>query len=432
MISSPETAIRQAYVDLYPAEATRIIEACDDDELITETSGLPTQSISLILDRLSPSRAIYLFENLNRSIQLDLLTQLPPRLALKILLAFKVDFRTQILEQLPRDIKLELIRLLTFSDDSAVFLMDSAVCTIRADMNVRDALHQIRTKSRTRERSVFVVNDNGVVEGRVEMQDLALADENYSLSKLIRPIEFSARAATSRDAIAEILEECRDDTLPVTDDAGKLLGIVRHDVLINVVEDDAAADLQRMVGGSVEERVLSRPMDAVRLRLPWLYANLVTAFLACAMVAVFENLIATFTALAVLLPLVAGQSGNAGAQAMAVMIRGLALREISIRQWCQVAWKELLVGIANGVAIAIACGVAIYFWSQSLGLSIIIFASMIFAVAMAGVAGALVPSFLARFGQDPAMASSIILSTITDVVGFLSFLGIATSLSDLI
>ena len=432
MISPPEIAIRQAYVDSYPAEATRILEACDDDELIAETSGLPAQSILLILDRLSPSRTIHLFENLNRSTQLELFAYFPPRLALKILLAFKADFRTQILSQLPADTKSELTRLLTFPEDSAVFLMDSAVCTIRDDMNVRDALHQIRTESRTRERSVFVVNDDGVVEGRIEMQDLALADENDSLSKLIHPIEFSAKAATSRDAIAEMLEECRDDTLPVTDDAGKLLGIVRHDVLIDVVEDDAAADLQRMVGGSVEERALSSPLDAIRLRLPWLYINLATAFLACAMVAVFEDLIATFTALAVLLPLVAGQSGNAGAQAMAVVIRGLALREIGIRQWRQIAWKELLVGIANGLATAITCGVAVYFWSRSLGLSIIILASMTFAIAMAGITGALIPSFLARFGQDPAMASSIILTTVTDVVGFLSFLGIATLLSVLI
>jgi len=160
--------------------------------------------------------------------------------------------------------------------------------------------------------------------------------------------------------------------------------------------------------------------------------NLLTAFLAASVVGVFESTIAQFTALAVLLPVVAGQSGNAGAQALAVTMRGLALREITTRQWRRVMFKEVRIGFVNGVCVALTCGIGVYLWSQSLGLVVVICSSMILAMIAAGFAGALVPLALVRFGQDPAQASSIILTTVTDVTGFFAFLGIATLLSGML
>ena len=168
---------------------------------------------------------------------------------------------------------------------------------------------------------------------------------------------------------------------------------------------------------------------AVRRRLPWLQINLLTAFLASAVVALFEGLIAQFTALAVLLPVVAGQGGNAGAQALAVTVRGLALREISARDLPRLVRKELAAGLANGLALALVCGAGVYLWSGSVGLAAVISSAMVLSMPSAGIAGAIVPVVLARLGQDPATASSIILTTATDVIGFMSFLGIAMALS---
>ena len=150
------------------------------------------------------------------------------------------------------------------------------------------------------------------------------------------------------------------------------------------------------------------------------------------MVAAFEGLIAQFTALAVLLPVVAGQGGNAGAQALAVTVRGLALREISTRDLPRLVGKELAAGFANGLALAVVCGAGVYLWSRSLGLAAVIVCAMVVSMPMAGFAGAVVPVALQRLGQDPATASSIVLTTVTDVTGFVSFLGIALALSSLI
>ena len=207
-----------------------------------------------------------------------------------------------------------------------------------------------------------------------------------------------------------------------------LLGVIVHASLIQTAQEDSASDIQAMVGVSREERALSSPLFAVKKRMPWLQINLLTAFLAASVVGLFENTIAQFTALAILLPVVAGQSGNAGAQALAVTMRGLALREITIRHWLIVMFKEVRVGFLNGLCIALTCGLGVYVWSGSLGLVAVICLSMVLAMVAAGFAGAVVPIALVRLGQDPAQSSSIILTTVTDVAGFFSFLGIATLL----
>jgi magnesium transporter len=187
-----------------------------------------------------------------------------------------------------------------------------------------------------------------------------------------------------------------------------------------------------MVGASREERALSRVSFAVRKRLPWLEINLATAFLAAAVVGLFEATIAQFTALAVLLPVVAGQSGNTGAQALAVTMRGLALREIRVRQWPQVTRKEASVALINGIAVAVTTSAGVLLWSASIGLALVIGTSMVLSMVAAGIAGVIVPTVLTASDQDPAQSSSIILTTVTDVVGFSSFLGIATLLSSML
>ena len=232
--------------------------------------------------------------------------------------------------------------------------------------------------------------------------------------------------------MVDLLERHKLVDLAVVDLDGRLLGIIYHRTLIQAIQEDAMVDIQTMVGASRDERALSTPLFAVRKRLPWLQINLLTAFLAAAVVGLFEQTIAQFTALAVLLPVVAGQSGNAGAQALAVTMRGLALREIGLGQWFRVAIKEVQTGLVNGILVALTCGLGVYIWSGSFGLVLVIAASMVLAMVAAGFAGAIVPIGLTRLGQDPAQSSSIILTTVTDVTGFLSFLGIATLLASML
>jgi magnesium transporter len=232
-------------------------------------------------------------------------------------------------------------------------------------------------------------------------------------------------ATASREEIVETMAGGTTPSLAVVDFQGRLLGVLRYGTLMAAAESEASADIQTMVGASKEERALSPALFAVRKRLPWLQINLGTAFLAASVVGLFEETIEQVTALAILLPVVAGQSGNSGAQALAVTMRGLFLREIRVGSWPRVLLKELVVGALNGLAVALVCAVAVYLWSRSAGLSLVIGVAMVIAMVVAGLAGAAIPTILRALGQDPAQSSSIILTTVTDVAGFFTFLGLA-------
>jgi magnesium transporter len=303
---------------------------------------------------------------------------------------------------------------------------------LRTGMTVAEAIERLRHIRRSGLRELFVVDDEGRLAGSVEVQDLALAARELPLADITHGVLAFVRDLDPREDVVETLMNQPISTLPVVNVSGRFIGVIRQAELMAAVEQETSVDMQTMVGASPDERALSSPIFAVKKRLPWLQINLLTAFLAAAVVGLFESTIAQFTALAVLLPVVAGQSGNAGAQALAITMRGLVLREISLRHWPAVLGKEALTGLINGVAVAFTTGLAVYVWSRSLALVGVIVLAMIISMLVAGLAGALVPILLSRFGQDPASASSIILTTVTDVVGFFSFLGIAALFAPLL
>lgn len=426
---SAETALKEAYLREHPVEAAEFLESMSDRSLRQHLRGVDAVALLQSLDFLPASRATALVEQLDDAEQLAVIAAAPPRLAMQLLAGMDKAHRELVLEALPESVRADLKRLQSFDRDSAGWLLDRPYDTIRGDMTVAEALEVLRESGSKRTRFVYVVDRGNTLLGKVDMQTIAMARKGDILEDLIEGLEGSVLATAPRSEVVEQLERYRVDSLPVVDVEGRLLGVVRYQKLLEAVETEATADIQRMVGVSADERALSPPLFSVKRRLPWLHINLLTAFLAAAVVGAFENLIATFTALAILLPVVAGQSGNAGSQALAVTMRGLALKEIGTREWRSVLRKEIWIGLIDGVALAITCGAAVYIWSRSVGLAIVIGVAMILSMIAAGMSGALVPIILTRVGQDPATASSIILTTVTDVAGFVSFLGTATLLS---
>ena len=423
-----EGRLKEAYLREQPADAASCIEQLPDRALRKHLRGITSAVLVPCMDFLSRGRALAVFNLLNSEQQQHVLRDAPPRIALTLMADMDEELRERLLDELPKSVREDLERLRQFDQDSAGWLMDRPYDTIRADMTVGQALRVLRRSGSRRIRSVYVVDRGNRLAGRVDMQSMAIATPDQKLSELLEDLEGSVLATAPRKEVVEQLEKHRVDSLPVVDLDGRLLGVVRYQRLFEAIESVATADIQKMVGASADERALSSAMFSVKRRLPWLHINLLTAFLAAAVVGMFESLIAQFTALAVLLPVVAGQSGNAGSQALAVTMRGLALREVGTREWRKVLWKELQVGVVDGFALAITCGVAVFLWSQSIGLAIVIGVAMVLSMVAAGISGAVVPMILIRLGQDPATASSIILTTVTDVAGFISFLGTATLL----
>ncbi len=424
-----DRSLRQVYLEEFPAEAAAALERLTLEEMTAELKGVKAGALVRAFDAMTSPRAVAAFRTLSAARQRDVIAAAPTRLALEILRALGDEERAALLEQLPAAVRKDLDRLQQYDPESAGSLLDRPYGTIRSGMTVRRALTVLRDSGARRIRSVYVVDADDRLVGKADMQSMAMASADARMADLLEPLEGVVLATAPRREIVEELEKYGVDSLPVVDMDGRLLGIVRHQRIFQVIESEATADIQKMVGASEDERALSSPLFAVKRRLPWLHINLLTAFLAAAVVGLFEGLIAQFTALAVLLPVVAGQSGNAGSQALAVTMRGLALKEIGLREWRRVLTKETMVGLIDGLALAATCGAAVFVWSQSVGLALVIAVAMVMSMVAAGMSGALVPIVLTRLGQDPATAASIILTTVTDVSGFISFLGTATLLS---
>jgi magnesium transporter len=423
---SAEAALNERFLLDYPREAARELESMPPEEAAAFLATVAPRAAVRAWQSLAPDVARAALERLPEPLAAELLMEAEPAASVAALAQFDAEERARRLAQLDPQVARELAALVAYPEDAAGRMMDPRVSPLRAGSSVAQALARLRAIPRRGLRELIVVDDQGRLAGRVEIHDLAVADPQASLREITRGIVAAVKDLDPRDEVVAALQAHPITTLPVVNHAGRFLGVIRQLELVAAVEKEATLDIQTMVGASRDERALSGPAFAVRKRLPWLQINLLTAFLAAAVVGLFESTIAKFTALAVLLPVVAGQSGNAGAQALAVTMRGLALREITLRHWRRVLGKETLAGLANGIAVAATTALGVYVWSRSLGLVLVISIAMVVSMLAAGIAGAMVPVLLHRFGQDPATASSIILTTVTDVVGFLSFLGVAT------
>ncbi|WP_439638575.1 magnesium transporter [Nevskia sp.] len=426
-------ALTLRYLLDYPREAARRLERLPAEDIAAVFTSQPLHALMPVWRGLTSDIEQAVLPLLPAKIARHILTELEPTEAVALLNRVGEDRRSEYLALLNPEIADELRASMARLPDSAGALMDPRFLAFDAALPVAEALRRLRRAGRRSVREIYLVGDGGRLEGRVEIQDLALAEPEQLLADLRQPIIAVVDDSVPREEVVEALEQHETLTeLPVIDFSGRLIGVIHQAELVNAMQEETSLDIQTMVGASKDERALSSPLFAVAKRLPWLQINLLTAFLAASVVGLFEGVISKYTALAVLLPVVAGQSGNAGAQALAVTMRGLMLREISIRHWPRVVAKEVGVGLLNGLGIAATTAIGVYVWSRSFGLVLVIATAMVISMVAAGFAGALVPIMLRRFGQDPAQSSSIILTTVTDVVGFFSFLGIATLFSGML
>jgi magnesium transporter len=418
-------ALVGGYVRLFPGEVARELEDATPEDVASVLASQPPAQVAGVVRRLSGDQSALVLPRLPGRAARRLLEFLGPDRSSALLQRLELEEREKLLGLLPAPFVKELRELARHSPETAGALMDPRVAAFARDTPVKTVLGQLRRRRSRRIYDVFVVDAEGRVTGVVALQELALAPAEAPLGELARAGVPQVSATASREEIVDTMAGGATPSLAVVDFEGRLLGVLRYGTLMAAAESEASADIQTMVGASREERALSPALFAVRKRLPWLQINLGTAFLAASVVGLFEETIEQVTALAILLPVVAGQSGNSGAQALAVTMRGLFLREIRVRSWPRVLLKELLVGALNGLAVALVCAVAVYVWSRSPGLSLVIGVAMVIAMVVAGLAGAAIPTVLQALGQDPAQSSSIILTTVTDVAGFFTFLGLA-------
>lgn len=423
------------YLLHYPAKAAR------------EIANLPLTEAAELLAEQALHLQVSLYNHLPAGLSENLLAQWPHEQtqallekldihkAAAILSRLDDTYREQLFarwEQDKRNLAAEFRELLSYPPDSAGQLMDPKIHLFFSNLTAEQALQQIKMRHPEKMDALFVVNKEELLLGRLEIGDLVLADPRDKLDSLMKPIAYFFSTLDSKEEVIEKFEGIKINVIPVLNIHDHIVGVIRDIDIYQEAKQELASDMAMMVGASKEEKALSSSWFAVRKRMPWLQINLLTAFAAAAVVGAFEDLIAQFTALAILLPVAAGQSGNAGAQALAVTMRGLTLKEITTRHWWQVFRKESLVGFLNGIAVAVTCSIGVLAWSGSVGLALVMILAMIASLTIACGSGALVPMLLKKFGMDPAQSSSIVLTTVTDIAGFMSFLGIATLLSGML
>ncbi len=425
-------ALVQGYIERFPEEAVRALEELPAAEIIPILKKTSITRITSLLERMVPDIASDILREADDDFSRQILSAIDPGVGAAMLARLDQTIRDHKLSLLSSPRARTLRSLIEYPPDSAGALMDPRVMTFRPEATVREVLSKVRKLGRRRVQDIFVIDGETRLIGSVSLQEVAVSRPAERIGALVTARPATVNALANKEDVLDLIARLKLISVPVVDFEGRILGVIRHDRLVTAAQEEMSADLQTMVGASKEERALSRVSFAVRKRLPWLQINLGTAFLAAAVVGLFEGTIARFTALAVLLPVVAGQSGNTGAQALAVTMRGLSLREIRLDHWLKVSLKEVQAGFINGCVVALTTSFFVLLWSQSMGLAMVIGIAMVFSMVIAGLAGAGIPMLLSAAGQDPAQSSSILLTTVTDVVGFFSFLGIATVLADMI
>ena len=425
--NTPLLPFAQSFVEHDPLAAAQCIETMSEDDALA------------VLHDLSPSTVAGLFPHLQVTVASSLLSQLPPAFfndvipelesnqAATVILGMSAESQQKLIEQLPEKYREDIRELLTYPHNSAGRLMSTDVLALRKDLKVSEAIQRIRSLAvrKTPYSYSYVVDNDKKLLGVITMRDLILAEPDTAIFEIMRTDVFAVNAFMDMEEVASEVSNRKYLAAPVVDMQGKLLGIVKANQLIGQVQKEATEDLLKMFGAGGTEQTFSPIKYSLRKRLPWLHVNLVTAFLAAAVVAIFEDTIAQITLLAVFLPVVAGQGGNAGAQSLAVVMRGLVMREIPKQKYWTLIWKESKIGVVNGIIIGAVTAVIAYLWYGNYMLGVVISMAMIVNLFAAGLSGAAIPIIMKSLGFDPAQSSSIVLTTITDVVGFLAFLGFA-------
>ena len=321
----------------------------------------------------------------------------------------------------------EVGELLEYAEQTAGRIMNPKVFALSEDMTAGEAITALQG-SRDVEMVfyLYVIDSRRHLVGVVSLRRLLLVPPATPLKRIMTTDLISVRVDMDQEEVARQVASYNLLAIPVVDEENKLVGIITVDDVIDVIKDEATEDVYRLAGVAGDDRVFTRPIESLRKRVPWLQVNLVTAFIAAFVVGLFENTIAKVTVLAMFMPVVAGMGGNAATQPRTVIVRGIALGELTWANTRKALFKEATVGIGNGLATGAVAALVVWVWKGDPTLGLIIGAAMVINMFVAAIAGTLIPLSLRALKVDPALASSVFITTLTDVFGFLSFLGLAT------
>lgn len=367
-----------------------------------------------IIDLLGINRTAGLVSTLDLDDAVDILENLSDKYRLDIFKAMTPEHRKMFKEQL------------AFPEDSAGRLLEKNLICVPEFWNVGQTIDYLRANPELPDdfHQIFLVDPAMHPVGGVTISRILRSNRDIGLKDLMESDLKLINADMDQEEVAYIFKKYGLVSAPVVSNEGRMIGVISIDDVVGIVEEEAEEDIMHL-GGVSDTDVYSNFLPTMWGRLPWLSVNLITAIIASIVIGIFESTIAQLAMLAVLMPIVASMGGNAGTQTLTVAVRAIATKELTPSNAWRVIFKEATVGALNGVFFAILAGVITYVWYHDLTLSIIFALAMIVTLFIAGLAGAIIPLGLVRFGADPAIASTVVLTTVTDVVAFAVFLGLS-------
>lgn len=371
-----------------------------------------------LLLQLHPDKRTEIVEELDYDDATDIISQL------------EEHEQKEILEDLNEDDASSIRNLMSYDEKTAGGLMNTELIHINLNLNRKDAIDEIIKQSEEIEEfyTIYVVDDLNKFIGIVSLKDILRAKSNAKITEMVKDNAVYVKAYTDQEEVAKLISQYNLTSIPVVDDEMRLLGLVTFDDVIDVLEDENTEDFLKISGVSEDEELSGNWVEAVKSRLPWLIINLGTAFLASAVVRYYEHTLSQLAILSAYMVIIAGMGGNAATQALAVTVRRISLYDLTDNQAYRTVLKEFTVGLINGAVTGLVVFVFAYFFDANPMLGFVIFLAMTGNLVIAGITGSSIPLVLKRVGIDPAIASSIIITTFTDVFGFLLLLGLASKL----
>lgn len=419
--------IVQKFFEHDMAAAVQSLESMIEKDAAAVLESLPPSLAARIIRHLQISFAAALLKDSGDIFVRETISLIEPHFAASILMHLPQEDRERIKEHISGELKRQIREVLEYPEGSVGRIMTTDFLKFHKDVLVEEATEEIRSlaKKRYPQSYAYVVDEDNRLIGVLNMRDLLLASPDKPLESIALRDVFSFHCFIDKQEAASELAKRKFFAAPVVDSENHILGIIKAERLIHGIQEDMTKDIQKIFGAGGDERVYSSILFSLKKRLPWLHVNLATAFLAATVVALFEGIIAKLTVLAVFLPVVAGQGGNAGAQSLAVVMRGIVMREIPKEKVFRLISKEGILGAINGAIIGAVTALIAWMWHGNPYFGLVIGLGMLFNLVFAGLSGSSIPIVMKRIGLDPAQSSNIILTTVTDVMGFIAFLGFA-------
>lgn len=420
--------LKEALTGLHASDIGDYLKHLDEDEKLELFLLLPTDLASDVILETDDATRQFLVGSLSKRRLTEIVDEMETDDATDIIGELSEEEARIILNGIDREESEEIRKLLKYKDDTAGGIMQTELVAVKEDLTVAGAIKAIRAMAKDIQdiHNIFVIDEDKRLIGTVNISKLILSPSKTLVRDIMDTKPVKVRVDLDQEEVARIFQKYDVVSVPVVDFAGRLVGRITVDDVVDVIEEEVFEDFYRMAGLNEEDRVFSPPMLAVRKRLPWLFINLLTAILAASVVGLFQDTIQKVVALAVLMPIVAGMGGNAGTQTLTVIVRGIALGELTFRNARKALLKEIVVGVATGIILGIFMAILAYYWNGNPMIGFVLAMAMIINMFVATSTGTIIPLMLQWLKVDPAIASGIFVTTFTDVFGFLSFLGLAT------